>query len=448
MFQVPEAGGTPQPVLKLDPAKLERYSTPWFLPDNKTLLFTARDSDNWDDARIVARRLDTGEQHDVIKGGGDARYVNTGHLLYVKNAVLMAVPFDAGKAQLTGQPVAMLDGVMQSVNMSNGDWETGMAQFAISAAGHLVYASGGITPGTVTTLVRGDRKGVESPLNTAKGFSRSPRFSPDGQKIAVVRRSDTSRSSDIYVIDVNTGNATRLTSQGSNSWPIWSPDGKRVLFRGGTGGSQMLSVAADGSGSVETVFTGKGSVIPASATEKLLVYLESNEGKFEIWTRPLSGPGEPQRFTESKSNQLWAELSPDGRWMAYSSDESGEDELHVQAFPAGEKHIISRDGGVMAAWARNGRELFYVRGAREAPTKQSLMAVDFTPGPVFKAGTPHELFEFTWSNTTPLRSYDVTPDGRSFIGWRPGEQPDQRVTKLDIVLNWTDELKKRAPRTK
>ena len=101
----------------------------------------------------------------------------------------------------------------------------------------------------------------------------------------------------------------------------------------------------------------------------------------------------------------------------------------------------------MAAWARNGRELFYVRGAREASTKRSLMAVDFTPGPVFKAGTPHELFEYTWGST-PLRDYDVTPDGGSFIGVRPGEQPDQRVTKLDIVLNWTDELRKRAPRTK
>jgi len=444
LMQVPAAGGTPRELVKADPDHPVAGSTPSFLPDGKTLLYTQRRGFDWSEAQIIALRVDTGEQHVLMKGGADARYVPTGHLVYMQSGVLMTVPFDAQKVQLAGQPVALIDGVMQSANMANGLFESGMGQFVISAAGNLVFASGGIAASRNTTIIRTDRKGMETELGTPKGRYVSPHLSPDGQRIAIAKQGDTSRVSDIWVIDSNTGNATRLTGQGSNDsndFPIWSADGKRILYWLPTL-RQVLSIAADGSGKPETVMTGKGLVAPVSATQSLLVYLETRDGKFEIWTRPLSGQGEPQRYVESKYNMWNAELSPDGHWMTYVMNDSG-DEVWVQAFPAGERHRIS--AGTGPAWARSGRELFFLSSLGAG--RYGLMAVDFTPGTVFKIGVPHKLFEANFIPSTPQRSYDVTPDGQHFIMTRPEEFPDASVSKLNVVLNWAEELKKRAPRS-
>ena len=141
-----------------------------------------------------------------------------------------------------------------------------------------------------------------------------------------------------------------------------------------------------------------------------------------------------------------ASFSPDGRWMVYVSDESGGNAVYVQAYPAGEKHKISSGAlAVNPAWARNGRELSCLEPGEA--NKVTMMAVDFAAGDAFKAGTPHALFEGKWSVTTPLRDYDVTPDGQHFIMARREPPPDQRVTTVNVVLNWFDELKKRAPRS-
>jgi serine/threonine-protein kinase len=266
LMQVPAAGGASQPLAKSDAKEqFARYATPHFLPDGKTLLFTRRSSDNWDDAEIVARRLDTGEQHTLVKGGADPRYVPTGHLVYIQNATLMAVPFDAQRVQVNGPPVAILDGVMQSSNMSNGVIESGMGQYAISDSGTLLYASGGIYPMASGFLFRVDRKGVATQLNAPKGAYFVVRTSPDGKSLAVAKAANTNRLTDIWLVDINSGNSTRLTTQqGSNMWPIWSADGKQILFSGGLGNNELLSVAADGSGSVETVVSNTAETRAAS----------------------------------------------------------------------------------------------------------------------------------------------------------------------------------------
>jgi Tol biopolymer transport system component len=288
-----------------------------------------------------------------------------------------------------------------------------------------------------------DRKGMATELGVPKGEFVTLRVSTDGQKLAVFRDRATSRSSDIWVIDISTGNATPLTTQGTDAWPIWSPDGRRVLFE--RDGKQLMSIAADGSGAIETLMAETGLSVPASASEKLLIYLlNSGEGRFQIWSRPMSGPGEAQRFTESNFGMSDAELSPDGHWMVYGSNDSGTNEIWVQAFPAGERHRISTNGGLNPAWARNGRELFYLAFG-SAGSARAMMAVDFTPGTVFNAGAPHKLFEGNFFGTIPQRSYDVMPDGEHFIMIRPEERPDESVSKLNVVLNWTEELKKRAP---
>jgi serine/threonine-protein kinase len=446
LMEVPATGGTPQRLLKPDPAKqIEFYTAPQFLPGGKTLLFTVRTSDNWDEAQIIAMRLDIGEQRVLIKGGADARYLPTGHLVYMQNAVLMAVPFDPQRVQLAGAPVAMLDGVMQAVHTPSRDLETGMGQFAISTSGNLVYAAGKISPAFVRTLVRVDRKGAEVQLNVPKGPYGVVRVSPDGQWIATTKLAEANRTSDIWVVDLNSGNSTRLTSQGTNSWPLWSPDGKRILFSGGgLASTQLLSVAADGSSAPELVSTGKTVIVPASWSRdgKWLAYYEQDPQP-QIWIRPMSGPGEPKRFVESEFNVTDGQLSPDGRWMAYVSDESGTTEVYVQAFPGhGEKHRISTAGGSNPTWARNGRELYYLQPMPSG--KVAMVAVDFAPGDTFRVSIPRTLFEGKLKADYPMRNYDVTPDGQHFIMLHQEDPPDQRVTKLNVVLNWVDELHRRV----
>lgn len=443
LIRVPAGGGEPQPLVKPDLESEVSYASPWILPDGKTVLLTKVGSQDWSMAQVVARRMDTGQEHVLLTGGEDARYVPTGHLVYMQNGALMAAPFDARKVQVEGAPVTMIDGVMQAENMPNGQFESGMGQFAVSASGNLAYAAGGIAPSNVTTILRIDRKGMATELGVPKGEFVALRVSPDGRRLAVSKARATSPFSDIWVIDINNGNATRLTTQGDNEFPIWAPDGRRVLFL--RVAKQVMSIAADGSGEMETVMTGSGPTVPASANEKLLVYVLYAEGlRFQIWSQPLSGPGAPQRFTESNFDMSDAELSPDGHWMVYRSNDSGANEIWVQAFPAGERHRISTNGGINPAWARSGRELFYLARGSTAST-YAMMAVDFTPGAVFKAGDPRKLFEANFAVTFPQRSYDVMPDGEHFLMLRQEERPDESVSKLNVVLNWGEELKKRAP---
>ena len=437
ILQVPASGGAPKTLVPPDRARPgESYRMPQLLPDSRIVLYTLLPVTGGD-PQIIARRVDSGEQHVLIKGAADARYLPTGDLVYERRGVLMAVPFDAKRMQLAGSPVATIDGVMQALNVPNGAVDTGMGQFAVSRSGDLVYAPGGVSPSYTYRIVRVDRKGAETELKAPADQYIDLRVSPDGQKIAVFKGGSFGG---IWLVDANSGNSIRLSSEGPNGWPIWSPDGKRILF---TRGYQFQTMPADGSGAAEPVLAGKPfGFYPASwSAEGNLAYLDLQDGLSRIWTKSMSGPGEPKLFAESKFAIGYVDFSPDGHWFVYSSNESGPTEVYVQAFPGpGGKHRISTNGGLGAAFARSGRELFYLE-PRPAG-KLAMMAVDITPGPVFKAGTPHELFEGPLSSTTPLRNYDVTPDGQHFIMLRTEPPPDERVTRLNVVLNWFDELKR------
>jgi len=451
--QVPAAGGTPQTLIPYVRGG-NFVSAPDFLPDGKTLLLTVRTLYRWEEAQIVALRPG-GERRVLVNGGAGARYLPTGHLVYMLNGALMAVPFDANRLETTGTAVALLDGVMQSVNMPGSDFESGMGQFACSSSGHLVYAPGGIHPARHTTLVRVDRKGTVTDLNLPKGRDISLRLSPDGQRLVVDRLYETSNLRDLWAYDLVRGTVVPLTNQPQSEWPIWSLDGKRIIFSGSIEhlGLSIRSILANGQGAIETIVAG-GGAIPSSLSPdgKWLAYLTvEHKG---IWVRPMSGLGEPKLFLESKFGVQDAEFSPDGKWLAYSSIEGGTVEVYVQAFPGpGEKQRISTNGGLNPAWAPNGRELFYLKcgrpGAR-ASMSCSMMAVDITLGGAFKAGAPRTLFEAgpgPSGPSGPTRSYDVYPDGQHFIMAKHDELPDQRVTRLNLVLNWFEELKRRAPRS-
>jgi Tol biopolymer transport system component len=210
-------------------------------------------------------------------------------------------------------------------------------------------------------LLRVDRSGKEIALSVSKGGYWSPLVSPDGRKLAIKKQSETSREGDIWVLNLVTGNRTRLTSHGQNTFPLWSPEGRRLLFAGSPEATQILSIAADGSGAAETVLTSKRGMNPSSwSADGKPAYIECSGGKWQIWSRPISGNGGPELFSDSRFDFQDAQFSPDGRWMAYVSNETGSNEVWVRAFPGpGEKYRISNGGGVEPVWARDQRELFY-----------------------------------------------------------------------------------------
>src|SRR5262245_14168663 len=242
--KVPAAGGTPVAVTKADN---ERHLLPRLLPDGMALLMTTVKY-GWDTANVVVQPLDGGERRVLVSGGTDARLVSPGHLVYMKGGTLMAVPFDVGSRQVRGSPVALIEGVMQAINMPNDADDTGAGQFTVSPSGTLVYVVGGINPLSQSTLTWVDRTGASQPLTVAPPAAYfGPRLSPDGQKLAVgVRGGTSNRNTDVWIYDVMRGVPQRLTFDGGG-FPVWSPDGRRLVYVTGTSGANNLyAIAIDG----------------------------------------------------------------------------------------------------------------------------------------------------------------------------------------------------------
>jgi serine/threonine protein kinase/dipeptidyl aminopeptidase/acylaminoacyl peptidase len=446
--KVPAAGGTPAKVTTSDAAHGELHVLPQGLPGGKTVIFTSVIASQWERARIVAQSLEAKDQRELIQGGADARYVSTGHLVFMRTGALMAVPFDLKQLRVTGEPIALVEGVMQAVNSPNGADETGSGQFAISDSGTLVYATGGTHPLPESSLVWLDRKkGAAEPVTWAPLRAyRSPRLSPDQSKV-VLLVFGPSRTNDVWVYDTVRGAPTRLTFKGNN-WPaIWSPDGKRVLFASDESGVKNLYLAnADGSGPVERLTTSDYDQVPSSwsAQNNTIAFLQfQNDVGSQIWVLPMDGDRKPKLFIESRVALRYPEFSPDGRWIAYVSPESGTFQVYVQPYPGpGEKHRVSSDEGTQPIWSANGREILFRGNA------QQFFAASITSFSPFQTEAPRLVYaekSAGYSSTTPIRSWDATSDGQRFMVTRDEESKDKPVTQLQIVLNWTEELKRRVP---
>jgi Tol biopolymer transport system component len=381
----------------------------------------------------------------LFKGGADARYVSTGHMLYMKTGTLLAVPFDAETLELRGQPVAILDNVMQAVGADNDDEETGAGQFTISENGTLAYLTGGVHPIRDYRLVWVDRAGRSTALPIRSGGYFSPRFSPDGTRVAFFEARPRSRVTDIWVYDVARQNSTRLTHQAWSVWPLWAPDGKSLLFSTVTSGIENLArLPADGSGALERLTTSEYRQAPASwsAVGNVVAFLETHEALNQIWVLPMDGERKPKLFLQTPYFLSHPEFSPDGRWIAYVSRESGANEVYVHQYPGpGPKIRISTDRGNEPVWAKSGRELFYRRFTNR--TRQTFV-VDIDTKGGFRSSNPRLLFEGTYGQATPLRGYDIAPDGQGFVMTMLGT-PELPFTQMQLVLNWTEELKRLVP---
>ena len=423
IFQVPATGGTKELLISMD-SESEWGHGPQVLPGGQSVLFTLGGLVPWDDAQIVVQSLETGERKVLVNGGTDARYVPTGHLVYVRAGTLLAVPFDVARLEVIGGAVPIVEGVFQSSGNS-----TGAAQFSFSDLGSLVYVPG--AGASQNILVRVDRNGVEEPIRAEPRPFEQPRLSPDGRLLALAIEGD------IWAYDLIRETTTRVTFDGG-SRPAWTPDGKHIVF---THSSGLFMVAVDGSSGVEQVFDGQehhsNAVSPDGQT--LLLHAH-NPGSTDALTLKLDGQSEPQSWLTTDFNDVGTAFSPDGKWIVYRSEESGRDEIYVRPFPGpGGRTKVSTDGGDQPLWKANG-EIFYKQG-------NQMIAVQVQTELELIVGRPQMLFEgqYEYGNVGPFASYDVAPDGQEFVMIKKGGVTGEARQELIVVLNWFEELKRLVP---
>ena len=435
LWQVSANGGTPQRLTALNREAGEvSHRLPNVLPGGGAVLFTVRHErmGGWDKAQVVVQSLATGEQKVLVDGGADARYLPTGHVAFARMGTLMAAPFDLGRLEVTGESVSIVDGVAQAVNAENTLNDTGAAQFAVSDSGTLAYLAGDIFPDHAITLVWVDRQGVAERLAApVRGYYR-PRLSKDGQRVLLWTQG---LDRIVWIYDISRGTLQRLTFEGQSSRPIWSPDEQWVVYSStGTAGAwNLFRRRADGSGAVEQLTTSE---------EGQQAYSWSPDGQHvafwsrDIWVLELD-TGQAQPFVQTSAREAYPAFSPDGRWLAFTSDESGREEVYVQPFPGpGPKVPISSEGGIYPVWGKTGQELFYRSG-------DAMVVAQITTEPQFAGRRPEVLFEAPDLEPT---HYDVTQDGQRFLMLQQiRQEPVSPPTQLDVVLNWFEELKERVP---
>jgi len=455
LWRVSAAGGTPEALTTLQPGEYS-HRLPHMLPGGHAVIFTISSGANlWGDTQVVVRSLETGKQTVLITGGSDGRYVSSGHLIYVRLGTLMAVPFDPVRLAVIGGATGVIDGVMQAANRNLSDMDNTLAaQFTVSDTGALVYLTGGAVAGAERSLAWVDRQGTSQALAAPPRPYFVPRLSPDGHRVAVSTREDIRQ---VWSYDIARGALSPVTVDGQSNYGIFAPDGKRVVFRSGAAGGEdnLYWKAADGSGAVERLTTSARSQTPASWSPDgtTLAFVEEGDStglfQFDIWVLSIDDH-KTRAVIHTAANEMTPEFSPDGRWLAYVSNESGRNEVYVQPYPGpGERHPISTNGGEQPAWSGNGRELFYVQGAGGAfggGGATTLMSVKVATAPAFQAGTPEAVFDSADLRIAWARSYDVAPDGRRFLLTLTKEAPTNLApTQMIFVQHWFEELKRLVP---
>jgi hypothetical protein len=375
------------------------------------VLFSTRISPSqWDNPRIEVLTLKSRERKILLEEGADARYADSGHIIFVRQGMLCAVAFDISRLTVTGAPVQLIANVIQATNASSTDSNTFAAQFAFSSSGTLAYVTGGPYPDPDRWLVWIDSKGTAQPVLSSTAPYFAPRLSPDGKRVVY---QTLARKNDIFVADIERGVSMPLTFGDQNYWPLWTPDGKRVTFsrREKSGRWRILWASADGSGEAESLIESDRLLYASSwsSSGDQLAYLKSDPvtGR-DIWVfRTKDRKSEP--FLNTRFSEAYPEFSPDGGWLAYVSDESGQGEVYVQSYPDRNRKIkISSGGGSAPCWRRDGRQLYFL-------SNTGLMVVDAAAGPTF--GTARALLDhygYVFGGA-PIRSYDLHPDGLRFL---------------------------------
>ena len=426
IWRVSGQGGTPERLIAVDESKREFAYGPQMLPGGDTVLFTLA-SPAWDDAKIVVQSLASGLRKVLVEGGG-GRYVSTGHLLYTREGTLFAAPFDAGRLEVTGGPVALVEGVAVS------ELE-GTVHFSLSTDGTLVYV-----PGTEVerTLVWVDRQGREEAVPAPQRPYSWVRVSPDGTRLAM--EVQDWGNTDVSIYDLARNTSTRLTfAPEADRHPIWTPDGQRVVFRSG---SDIAWKAANGTGTVDRLATGLNAPRPYtwSGDGKGLIFDQAG-GNSDLLMLRLEGERKLERVIANEHDTTRPAVSRDGRWIAYRSTESSPGQIFVQPFPnvSGARRQISTSGGTAPVWSRDGRELFYDSG-------NALMVVPIDTKASLSPGTPTVLFHGAYFYGAGFggRAWDIAPDGRFLMLKEGASTTSAAAAQIIVVLNWLEELKRRV----
>ena len=440
LHRISSAGGTPAVLTKPDHARGEAdHFWPEFLPGGQRVLFTiTASSGGSDNAQVAVLDLRTGTYKTVLRGGQHAHYVSTGHLVYGAADTLRAVPFDLGRLEVTGPPVPIIESV---VTTSDGGLE-----MALAVTGTLVYVPGRDIA-TQRLLVWVDRMGREELVATQPRAYIYPRIAPDGSRVAV---DISDRERDIWIWDIARQTLTPLTlSPTVDGYPVWTRDSRRIVFLSARAGAfNIYSQAADGTGTADRLTESANTQAPYSVSPDgtvLVLREDSPQTRTDLLSLSLTSGGHaPRPLVQTMFGEANGEVAPDGRWLAYQSDESGRDEIYVRPFPdvSSGRWQVSTSGGRTPLWARTGRELFYrsMNGA--------VMVVQVESGPVWRSTPPTQVLPARYYDGTGLtgRTFDISPNGQRFLMIK-GRGRDETGTSPQIVVvqNWTEELKRLVP---
>ncbi|HEX8029570.1 MAG TPA: protein kinase [Vicinamibacterales bacterium] len=440
IMRVSPNGGTPEVIARAKPR--EFVSGPELLPGGRFVLFSVTADtavDRWDRARIVARSLDSGAEHIIVDGGSDARYLPSGYLVFTRGSVLFAAPFDASRAALKGPESPVLSGVRR------GNPGIGTAHYAVSSAGTLVYVPGALAATATVDLGLVDRTGNVTRLKLPLGAYSSPRISPDGRQLAFTVAAG--REEFIAVYELSGAKAMRRLTMGSRSRsPVWAANGTRVAYQSDReGDAAIFWQSADGGGTAErlTKPSPGESHVPESwsPTTNTLLFSVRKESEDTLWTLSLTDRKVAAFGAVRSSIPINAVYSPDGKWIAYQSDQGGRTTMYVQPVPPSGAvyQFLPRGNDVPhePMWSPDSKELFY------NPRAGAFEVVAVSSDPQFDFGNPVALPRpFRLTPPEGRRAYDVAPDGR-IVGVILPTGGDESVGAqvLAVVLNWQEELK-------
>jgi serine/threonine-protein kinase len=414
--QVSANGGAPARATELDVSRGEfSHRWPEFLPDSETVLYTVGTVGEWSEAEIVAQSLGSGQRTTVLKGGTSPHYLTSGHLAYAHDGAIWIASFDTRSRSINGTPQRALDGVTTSVD--------GAAQFAVSREGASVYHPS--VQWSARRLVVVDDAASQTPLAAPPHAYVTPRLSPDGQRV-LLGVADTSEN--IWSYDLSAGTLTQLTFEAANRAPIWSRDGQRVIFASNRNGAlNLFALPAAGDGPADRLTTTDSLQLPGSWSPdgELLAFMEQSPSTGrDIWLRRRNG--DRTAFANSDADESAPRFSPDGRWIAYVSNESGQSEVYVRATSGQASQRVSRDGGAEPVWRRDGSALFYRSYGKLIVTQMSggaplasrvVNSVAAEPGTFDAAG------------------YDVMSGDRFLM--ITGASPGAAASELRVILNWS-----------
>ena len=420
LWQVPASGGSATQLTTLDSQKRELlHAWPSVIAEGRILLFVSITGSSRGASHIEALSLATGQRRVIIESGTFPLYALSGHLVFFRDGALLGAPFDVDRLELTGPVVRVLENLAVGTTMD--------APFvALSNAGSLTYAP---SDAGTTRLVWVSRQGVEQPITDTARRYQYPRLASDG------RRTVVAAGGDLWIQDNARATFTRLTSDQTvgNAFPVWTPDGTRVMFRTLTG---LYWTAADGSSHPQAIAGSLSGDLPCSVSPDgdTLAFMRQNaQTSRDIYVLSLRGQSPPRPVVNTHAYDGGAQFSPDGHWMAYASDESGQMQVYIRPFPGPDRRwAVSTQGGTQPVWSRNGKEIFY-------RVANKMMVVAVAAGVDVTLSQPRQLFEqrYVFQNIS-LANYDVSPDGQRFVMIKD----EAGSGRLNIVLNWTEELKR------